>query len=163
MTLNKYVPHVYIIPEDRADAELANGFVNHDQVIDKQIKVLPCADGWSGVLEKFETQYIRYLQDHKNGHVILLIDFDSDYDSRRQKLDIAVPQDLKDRVFVIGSKDTPEQLKQNLAKSLEQIGESLAEDCYQDTCNFWGHEQLKHNEPDRLRLMKTVRSILFHN
>jgi hypothetical protein len=26
---------------------------------------------------------------------------------------------------------------------------------------LWGHEQLKHNEPDRLRLLRHVKSVLF--
>lgn len=163
MSVNRYLPHVYVIPEDRADEELANGFVLHDQVQVRQIQVLPCADGWPGVLEKFRTEYISHLRNHKDGYVILLIDFDAEYENRRDRFDKAVPDDLKNRVFVVGSRETPELLRQELGKSFEEIGLSLAEDCYKGTATLWGHDQLKHNEPDRLRLVQTVKSILFAN
>lgn len=161
MSVNKNKPHVYVIPEDRADEQLANGFVLHDQVKPRQIQVLPCANGWSGVLDKFLTEYVLYLRNYQAGHVILLIDFDTKYDIRRDHFDQAVPDDLKSRVFVVGAKETPEILRQALGGSLEEIGLSLAEDCYNGTLTAWNHGQLKHNEPDRLRLLQTIKSILF--
>ena len=69
--------------------------------------------------------------------------------------------ELKSRVFVIGPKETPEILRRALGKKWEEIGESLADECFGGTVDIWGHEQLQHNEPDRLRLIQSVRSILF--
>ncbi|MDB5347588.1 MAG: hypothetical protein JWP89_5965 [Schlesneria sp.] len=161
MSVNKFLPHVYVIPEDRADEQLANGFVLHDQVNVRQIQVLPCVDGWPGVLDKFRTEYVTYLRNNKDGYVVLLIDFDSDYVNRRDRFDKEIPADLKNRVFVIGAKDTPEILRQELGKNFEEIGLSLAEDCYKGGVTLWGHEHLQHNEPDRVGLIRTVKSILF--
>ena len=161
MSVNKFLPHVFVVPEDRADEELANGFVQHDQVDGRQVQVLRPADGWSGVLDKFTTQYIPYLRNHSKGYVILLIDFDSKYDDRRDQFKKAVPVELENRVFVVGCKETPELLRQALGESLEDIGRSLADDCYKGTVDVWGHDHLKHNEPDRMQLVKMVKSILF--
>jgi hypothetical protein len=163
MSVNKYRPHVFVIPEDRADEQIANGFILHDQVKTNRIQVLPCAGGWSSVCEKFETEYIQYLHTFQEGYVVLLIDFDGQYESRRDLFDKLVPDELKDRTFVVGAKETPEILRQTLGMDLEAIGTSLADDCYNETTVVWGHEHLKHNEPDRSRLFQIVRSILFED
>ena len=44
--MNKYAPHVYIIPEDDRDRQIAEGFVNHHEVDDRRIQVMPPAGGW---------------------------------------------------------------------------------------------------------------------
>jgi len=132
MSVNRYQPHVLIIPEDRADEQIANGFTKHDQVTLKQVQVMPYADGWPGVLNKFMTQYISYLRNYKNAYIVLLIDFDAKYESQRHRFDTAVPDDLKDRVFVVGAKEDPERLRQVMGKGFEEIGSDLADDCYKD-------------------------------
>ncbi len=161
MSVNKYLPHVYVIPEDHADEQIANGFVLHDQVKSPQIQILPCTGGWSSVLEKFVKEYVTHLRNHKNGYVIMLIDFDLEYETRRKHFEEKVPDDLKNRVFVVGPKDEPEVLKKALGGSLEDIGESLAEDCFKRTSDVWGHDHLNHNEPDLQRLLQSVRPIIF--
>ncbi len=159
MSANKFRPHVLIIPEDRADEQIANGFISHDQVA--RVNVMPCADGWQSVLDKFKTQYIPYLRTNQKGHVILLIDFDNVYAHRRAHFDEAVPNDLKDRVFVVGAKETPEVLKQKLGKNFEAIGFELADNCYRGIDGIWTNDDLKHNDPDRIKLVQAVKSILF--
>jgi hypothetical protein len=163
MSVNKFRPHVNVIPEDRADEQIANGFVQHHQVDSRQTFIMPCADGWGDVLEKFRIEWIPYLRKYPLGHVILLIDFDSQYDGRRERFQKAIPEDLNNRVFVVGAKETPEALKQALGMNYEGIGRSLAEECYQGTVSLWSHEQLEQNEPDRLRMVEIVRPIAFPN
>jgi hypothetical protein len=161
MSVNKFKPHVYIIPEDRADEQIANGFVLHDQVKQRQVQILRCADGWSDVLHRFQNEYIQHLQRHKDGHVIMLVDFDGQFDSRRARFHQVTPEELKSRVFVIGVKQTPELLKQELGKKFEDIGLSLADDCQSNTEILWSHDHLKHNDPDRQRMVQIIRPILF--
>ncbi len=161
MSVNKYLPHVYVIPEDRANEQIANGFVLHDQVKANRIDVLPCAGGWSAVREKFTAEYIAHLRKFKDGYILLLIDFDDCYDTRRIAFDEAVPDDLKSRVFVVGSKESPEVLRRRLLLNLEDLGMALADDCYEGTTDVWSHEHLRHNDPDLQRLTETVKSILF--
>ena len=57
--MNKYAPHVYVIPEDDRDRQIAGGFVGHHQVKDPRIKVMPIAGGWPNVLKTFQEEYIR--------------------------------------------------------------------------------------------------------
>jgi hypothetical protein len=161
MSVNKYLPHVFVVPEDRANEEIAAGFVLHDQVKTRQIQILPCADGWPGALEQLRLEIIPYLHNHKHGYFVLAIDFDGDYHDRRQKFNAAVPPELRDRVFVIGARENPEQLKREVRLTYEEIGIALADDCFRETLETWAHDHLQHNEPDRERLAAAVRSIVF--
>ena len=43
----------------------------------------------------------------------------------------------------------------------EEIGKSLANDCDAGTAEHWDHEQLKHNDAERHRLVQTVKPFLF--
>jgi hypothetical protein len=159
--MNKYAPHVYVIPEDDRDRQIADGFVLHHQVKDSRIQVVPPAGGWSKVLKTFRDEYIKKLNDYAHAHVIMLIDFDDHVDTRRAEFDKEIPDEFKTRVYVIGSKNTPESLKNELKKSFEAIGTSLADDCEAGTTVWWDHEHLKHNELDRKRLVETVKPFLF--
>lgn len=161
MSVNKFKPHVYILPEDHANEQIANGFVDHDQVQDKWVQVMRPAGGWTFVIEKFKCEYMQHLRKYNGSHLILLIDFDGQFNTRRVAFQNEIPDDLKARVFVIGSKLTPEGLKRELGRSLEQIGNSLANDCFERTQATWDHDHLAHNNPDLLRLIQTVRPILF--
>ena len=160
--MNKYAPHVYVIPEDDCDRQLAEGFVDHYQVRDTRIKVMPPAGGWEKVLKTFRDEYIPTLRANQNTHVILLIDFDDQVDGRTAHFYQEVPPELKARVFVIGSSDEPETLKKAMKMiGYKAIGKQLADDCAAGTATYWDHEQLRHNDAERLRLVQTVRPFLF--
>src|SRR4051794_21703848 len=98
MSVNRERPHLYVIPEDDRDRELANGFIGNLWVNDRQAKVMPVAGGWFSVLEKFKAEYIPYLRTYDQGYVVLLIDFDEDYDSRFSQFADQIPKEIKDRV-----------------------------------------------------------------
>ena len=159
--MNKYVPHVYVIPEDDADRQIADGFVLHPSVKDTRIQIAPPAGGWPKVLKTFRDEYISKLRNHQNTHVIILIDFDDQVMNRKAEFEAEIPVEFNTRVFVIGSKDKPETLKKGVKKSFEEIGKSLADDCDAGTATLWGHEQLSHNDADRQRLIEIVKPFLF--
>jgi hypothetical protein len=159
--MNKYAPHVYVVPEDDADRQIANGFVLHHQVKDTRIKVVPPAGGWSNVLKTFQDEYIPTLRNYPQAHVVMLIDFDDQVEKRKAVFEQAIPEDLKTRVFVVGSKHNPETLKKALQIPFGDIGTSLAGDCDAGTTTFWDHEQLRHNDAERQRLVQTVKPFLF--
>ena len=162
--MTRYGPHIYIVPEDDRDRQLANGFVLHDQVTTTRVQVTEPAGGWREVLKVFVTEYIHLLREDQPGHlgyVVMLIDFDGCYEDRRKEFDNAIPQDLKQRVFVVGPKETPEKLKGQLGRTYEKIGLQLADECFSQKIALWDHEHLKHNGPDRDRMLSTVRPILF--
>src|SRR5688500_1043600 len=109
--MNGYPSHVYVIPEDDRDRQLANGFVWHDQIDARRIDIMPPAGGWGEVLKIFEKEYISRLRKYPGDHVVLLVDFDGDYENRRARFAQVIPSDLADRVFVIGARNTPEDLR----------------------------------------------------
>jgi hypothetical protein len=159
--MNKYGNHVYVIPEDEADRQLADGFVLHHQVKATRIQVMPPAGGWPKVIETFKDEYIPWLRNHHQARVVMLIDFDGNVEQRRIKFEQAIPPEFKDRVFVVGTRDNPEMLKNALNISFEEIGQSLADDCAADITNHWDHEQLQHNDAERQRMDRTVKTFLF--
>ena len=159
--MNKYMDHVYVIPEDDANRQIANGFVDHHGVRDRRIQVMPVAGGWRNVLKTFKDEYVQQLKGNPKVHVVMLVDFDGHFDERRAEFEGEIPGEIKPRVFVVGSRTTPETLKNALNKGFDVIGECLASDCDAGTTAHWGHGELAHNQPDRQRLEQAVKPFLF--
>jgi hypothetical protein len=161
MSLNKYKKHVLILPEDDANRQIANGFIQNITLDSHVIQILPPAGGWSHVLEKFESEHIREMRNYPMRNMVLVIDFDKDVDARTQRFKQRIPVDLSDRVFVIGTENNPESLKKILNMSLEQIGIALSQDCECNTTTTWNCDLLKNNLIELDRLYKLVRPFLF--
>lgn len=159
--MNRYAPHVYVIPEDDRDRQIADGFVLHHQVKDSRIQVVPPAGGWSKVLATFVKEYVPKLRDFKDAHVVMLIDFDDQVEGRKEQFAKEIPAEFQTRVFVVGAKRNPEALKSALKIGFEEIGRSLADDCDTDSTSYWSHEELRHNDVERQRLVQAVKPFLF--
>jgi hypothetical protein len=159
MSVNKYKPHVLVLPEDDANRQLANGFLLHPS-LSTQIQVLEEVGGWSKVLDCFEKDHVKKMDALPDRFMVLLIDFDGRQD-RLDRAKAVIPSDLKDRVFVLGVWTEPERLKASLGCHSEEIGLAMAEDCHQATSTTWGHELLQHNTSEIERLRQQVRPILF--
>ena len=162
MSVNKYKPHLYVIPEDDADRQIADGFVLHPSVASRQVQVMEPAGGWSRVLETFKEEYLPLLQENLQTYVVLLIDFDGNPDERREHFKSQIPDAIRNRVFVIGPRERPEALRQAINKGYEAIGSSLAADCDNDRVEVWSHDHLQHNEVERLGLIQAVKPFLFN-
>lgn len=158
--MNKFIHHIFVIPEDEADREIADGFVNNERVDDRRIQVMPVARGWPNVLTTLEDEYIVRLRKYTLGHVVMLVDFDDQGGDRMARFRQVIPDDLRGRVFVVGSSMNPEALKDALRLSAEQIGWQLAEDCALGGAGLWRHEQLQHNAEERERLATAVQAFL---
>jgi hypothetical protein len=163
MSVNKYRPHVLLIPEDDANRQLANGFLQHYAVDARAADLRAPAGGWPEVLAVFEKEYIKHLRNYQHAHVIMLIDFDDQVEDRKSVFAARIPDDVKSRVFVIGSKDEPETLERQLSMPAETIGRELAQDCLKkkDDLGRWGHPHLSHNRPELERLVRDVKQFLF--
>jgi hypothetical protein len=122
---------------------------------------MPLARGWPNVLATFQEEYIKTLRDYPHAHVVMLVDFDGHIDERRAAFEQAIPDDVKARVFVLGSRENPEALKRELKMSYEKIGRSMADDCDSGATTHWDHEHLRNNETERQRLIQAVRPFLF--
>jgi hypothetical protein len=160
MSINKYKPHIFILPEDDANRQIANGFLLNPRLDRRAIEVLPIVGGWLKVLSNFETDHISSMREYPNRRMILLIDMDQKNDRRYESLD-KIPSDLKDRVFILGVSSEPEKLKVDTRKSYETIGKILSEDCVNNTRDLWSHSLLEHNRDELERIISSIESFLF--
>jgi hypothetical protein len=159
MSANRQVPHVLVLPEDDANRQLANGFLLDQFLTPRRMQILEEAGGWHEVLNCFKADHVREMDRNAKRFMILLIDFDG-RDDRLNTVRAAIPDHLKERVFVLGALSNPEELRQNLG-SYETIGLAMARDCRDNTEETWAHGLLRHNAGELDRLRRLVRPILF--
>lgn len=159
MSVNKYRPHILVLPEDDADRQIANGFTLEPTLNQRNISILRPSGGWARVVEDFSDN-IRDMNMLPSRILVLLIDFDEKVE-RLENIQKNIPNELCDRVFVLGVWSNPEKLRQSLGKNLEDIGKLLAQDCYNAKKGLWEHELLKHNEKELDRMIALVKPILF--
>ncbi|MHC5823096.1 MAG: hypothetical protein ACYT04_46500 [Nostoc sp.] len=148
------------MPEDDANRQIANGFLLDLNLNSRAIQVLPEARGWKDVVEKFTNDYASTMRQYPHRWIALLIDFDKDKD-RLSYVKLQIPNDLEDRVFVLGVLSEPERLSRDINKNFEKIGEALAKDCSDKTNEWWGHDLLKHNQTELDRMISSVKPFLF--
>lgn len=161
MSVNRERPHIWVLPEDDANRQLANGF--HLQVewgAQRQMQVLPEAGGWREVLALFRSEHISGMDRYPTRFMVLLFDLDGRIDRLHESRD-DIPVHLRDRVFILGSLTEPEAMKAAGLGSYEKIGSELAKDCREGTEQTWDHELLRHNADELERLRARVRPILF--
>ncbi len=161
MRSNKFQPHVLILPEDDANRQIANGFIQNSKVNERAIQVLPIANGWEKVVDNFKKNHVSDMRKNPERRIVLLIDFDQKED-RLSYVNSQLPEDLKARVFVLGVFSEPEKLRSDTKKNFEKIGETLANDCTNNTNELWGHSLLNHNKTELERLISSVKPFLFN-
>ncbi|MGH8546712.1 MAG: hypothetical protein ACREX3_24470 [Gammaproteobacteria bacterium] len=159
MSVNRYQPHVLVLPEDDANRQLANGFLLDQLLSTRKIQVLEEVGGWSEVLNRFKSDHIYEMDRYDKRFMVLLIDFDGQ-EGRLDNAKAIVPDRLKGRVFVLGTWSEPEVLRHELG-SYEVIGLAMAKDCREGTDTIWSHRLLLHNQSELSRLREYVRPILF--
>ncbi|MBE9206821.1 hypothetical protein IQ244_09890 [Nostoc sp. LEGE 06077] len=161
MSLNRYKPHVFVLPEDDANRQIANGFLLHPNLNARVIQVLKAAGGWGDVVSKFAKDHVPEMRRYQEERLILLIDFDDQFEHRLPHVNSQIPDDLQERVFVLGVLSEPERLRSNMGKNFEEIGEALANNCADNTNELWEHELLKHNKIELERIISSVKPFLF--
>ncbi len=161
MSINRYQPHIIVLPEDRANEEIVNGFIQNANVNERAIQVERPAGGWGKVVEKFTEVHVSEMRQFTKSMIVLLIDFDECKD-RFSHVNSKIPEDLKERVFILGVQSNPESLRRDIKKNFESIGESLAKDCSDNTNELWGHDLLKDNKNELERMKLSVKPFLFN-
>jgi hypothetical protein len=111
MSINKYQPHILVLPEDDANRQIAIGFILNESLNQRAIQILPSAGGWKRVVEKFKDDYIFTMLQYPDRMIVLMIDFDDNQEARLCFVKNEIPDDLRNRVFVVGVKSEPENLK----------------------------------------------------
>ncbi len=158
MSINKFQPHLLVLPEDSANEQIAIGFRLKSENY-RDMRILHPAGGWSKVLATFQRDYVSRLRECPDCNIVLLIDFDG-HPERLDKIKDHIPPELTGRVFVLGVSSEPEDLKRDIKKSFQDIGKALAQDCSDETNILWSHNLLQQNESE-LNRMDDVRRILF--
>ena len=131
-----------------------------------RIQVLTPCGGWRRVLESLDRDHLADLRRYSERRVVLVIDFDGD-ESRLGWALSQIPGDVRDRVFIIGARTEPEDLKRSLRQAMpdcgsyEKIGSALADDCRADTRAVWDQPDLACNRFELDRMAATVRPCLF--
>jgi hypothetical protein len=161
MSKNKYKAQVWVLPEDDANRQIAQGFTLEASVKERSVHLLPVAGGWTAIRDSFEHEYNSQLLQYPLFSMVLLVDFDDKGTGRLNEILSGVDAALKDRVFVLGAQDEPERLKPALRMTYEQIGRALAKECSDGTRSTWEHELLAHNRGELDRMVPRVRPILF--
>ncbi len=123
-----------------------------------RFQIEPIADGWTKLLNEFESDYISGLHRFPERKIVFLIDFDG-IKSRLELIQQRIPQQFIDRVFVLGALTEPEEMKEG--RSFEAIGLELAEACADQHEGLWTHRLLAHNAKELERLREHVRPMLF--
>jgi len=160
MSVNKERPHLLVLPEDKANRQLANGFwLEVDPTRQRQMQVHAVAGGWTEVLNLFSSVHVTEMDRCPTRFMVLLIDFDGN-ENRLNQAQHSIPQHLAERVFILGTLTEPEALKPHLGP-YEEIGSKLAKDCREATDDTWGHVLLQHNAGELARLREHVLPILF--
>jgi hypothetical protein len=162
VSINAYKPHLLVLPEDDANRQIALGFALNQHINLRTIQTLPVAKGWGKVVGKFNSDYAPRMRQFPERRIVLLMDFDDKPENRNRFVDREIPEELNDRVFVLGVLSEPEKLKAASGKSFEVIGKTLAQDCYENRQDFWQDDLLKHNEPELKRLIENIRPFLFN-
>lgn len=162
---NLYKPHLLVLPEDEADQQLANGIKLSINIKNGALIIDKPAKGWLNVVKKFTAQ-VPEMRRYQSRIVVLLIDFDcktkgTNPEKRLSQITKEIPEDLRSRTFVLGTLVEPEDLKTKLSMNLENIGETLAEDCPDKRNPLWDDDMLKHNAPELDRLLESVTHFLF--
>lgn len=160
MSVNRFHPHVLVLPEDDANSQIANGFWLSPFISSRRIQVLPSAGGWHKALESFDRDHAAGMMDNANRLLVLLIDFDSKED-RLRAVKTEIPDELAERVFILGTFSEPEVLKRELRRSYEAIGLDLAKECHEGTNEVWSHNLLRHNAAELDRMRERLYPILF--
>jgi hypothetical protein len=158
--VNRQRPHVFVLPEDDANRQLATGFLLDPSLSLRQIKVLPAVGGWTQVFDRLRSDHVVDMDRYPDRFMVLLIDCDGD-EQRPQTAKARIPQHLVDRVFILGALRNPEDLRRAGLGPYETIGLAIARDCREDTATIWGHDLLRHNASELKRLRQRVWPILF--
>lgn len=162
MSVNNYKPHIFILPEDDANSQIAHGFVEQSHVQFGCVHVRNHAGGWTKVLKKFETDYADGMKKYPYRMMVLLIDFDNDGERLKRIREQEIPKERSGRVFVLGVQTEPEELKAKTRMSFAEIGRALETGCPNDRNELWSDELLQHNKAELDRMIPLVKSFLFN-
>ena len=157
--MNKFKPHLFIVPEDDADRQIAVGFQMHLEA-KGEMQIVDVARGWLKVVGVIKDEYVPLLKNNLNSHVLGIIDCDKDVDRIAEQLE-NFPEDIRNRIFLLGVNENPQEFKRSAKMHFAEIGEKLADECYKDELDLWNHEMLSYSSSEALRAKDVLRELVF--
>lgn len=157
--MNKFKPHLFIVPEDDADRQIAVGFQMHLEA-KGEMQIVDVARGWLKVVGVIKDEYVPLLKNNLNSHVLGIIDCDKDADRIAGQLE-NFPEDIRNRIFLLGVNENPQEFKRSAKMHFAEIGEKLADECYKDELDLWNHEMLSYSSSEALRAKDVLRELVF--
>lgn len=161
MSVNRYQPYLIVLFEDQAYKDIFLGFEMFDH---KQISMKPVFQGFDDVffqLTNSDSLTSKELRQYNSSYVLALIDadLDSQSESKINQLRDALPNEYKDRIFIMGSKYEAEHIKRAIINEgkWEKISQKLENSCRAGDCKLWEDEMLKHNIGEIISLKKVFK------
>lgn len=158
--VNKHRPHLLVLPEDDANRQVANGFLQSPELNLCAVQVLKPAGGWRLACEQLRRDHLAQLGIYRTRYIVLLIDTDG-RDDRLAEIVGEVPEPYRSRVFAVGANPEPEALR-GASGGYEALGRALGQDCRTGTFETWDQPGLVHNRPEVARLAEAVSGFLFN-
>lgn len=164
MAQNRYLPHLVVLPEDDANRQVMNGFIDFFDVNFRVINIRPVAKGWGKTLDGDRLDSLLCeLARYETMRLLLVLDFDRQFNSRFEMFKQKVGDVLLNRAFLLGVLTNPEELKARCNRSFEKIGKDIAKGCRDDDTSLWEDELLRHNIPEIRRMAADVKCFLFRS
>lgn len=115
MSVNRSKPHLVVVQEDSPYRDLTNGIRNALHVEGYRIDSRAPVGGWSKVFASLQDM-IPLLDRYNQMHLLLLMDFDYEFDSRMAKFQqVIAGHSYQSRAFMLGVDNKEfENLKQTL-------------------------------------------------
>jgi len=156
MGVNLYQEHLYVLLEDEEYQKIMNGVNLSLHVNNDVVKISHLSGGWGKVLEDFRDpkNSIGLLKKFQKRHALLLMDFDYEFNSRLEEFRQLVPDELKNRVFILGiDNKESEDLAKYFKCNSEEVGKKLIENCPNGDLLHWQNIHLRCNlsEIERMR------------
>lgn len=152
MGVNFYKEHLYVLLEDEEYQKIMNGVNLSLHVNDTVIRLSNFGHGWSSVFDDFKKS-TNLLNKFKERHVLLLMDFDYDFTKRLEEFHQLVPEEFKNRVFILGiEKKESEDLARFFKCNSEEVGKKLVENCPNGDLSQWKNIHLECNLPEVERM-----------
>jgi hypothetical protein len=140
---------------------MVNGFSTLLEINERQFYVYDLARGWERGKETLLKLSKGYMREYPSSYALLIVDFDRNA-HRGSEIKNQIPEEVRDRVFVVGVLNEPENLKNSTGMKFEQLGLQIAEGCKDSNIDFWERQELlAHNVDEIRRLSKAVRNLFF--
>lgn len=162
MAVNRYKNHLVIFLEDKPYRDILNGIKLSSRMNEALLDVKEPLGGWGKVFDAIKVNE-SLLKKYSNCNVLLLMDFDDQeknsqlsFQNRREKFQEIVPQQYKNRVFLLGiNHKESEDLRRSFNHlCFEKIGKMLVEDCPNSDLSRWKNIYLECNIPEIERMKK---------